>query len=126
MDIAKRFPNNPILRPTDLRPSHDGMKVECLLNPGVFTFNNSTWLLLRVAEKPIQQEGKISFPVYDESGRIKIFAFDKDDPSLDLSDPRVINYKGQDYLTTLSHLRLVCMWRWDPFQRTGRLPAHFW
>jgi predicted GH43/DUF377 family glycosyl hydrolase len=108
MDIAKRFPNNPILRPADLRPSHDGMKVECLLNPGVFAFNNSTWLLLRVAEKPIQHEGKISFPVYDESGRIKIFAFDKNDPNLDLSDPRVINYKGQDYLTTLSHLRLVC------------------
>ena len=108
MDIAKRFPNNPILRPSDLGPSRDGMKIECLLNPGVFTYNNATWLLLRVAEKPLQQEGKISFPVYDENGKIQIFAFDKEDPNLELSDPRVINYKGQDYLTTLSHLRLVC------------------
>src|SRR5690242_17383649 len=108
MDIAKRFASNPVLRPADLSPSRDGMKIECLLNPGVFTYKKSTWLLLRVAEKPLQREGKVSFPVYNESGRIDILTFDKNDPDLDLSDPRVINYKGQDYLTTLSHLRLVC------------------
>ena len=28
-------------------------------------------------------------------------------PELDLSDPRVISYKGSDYLTTMSHLRLM-------------------
>jgi predicted GH43/DUF377 family glycosyl hydrolase len=32
----------------------------------------------------------------------------KNDPDLDASDPRVINYKKKDYLTTLSYLRLVC------------------
>jgi hypothetical protein len=26
-DIAKRFAENPILRPSDIRPSHSGMKV---------------------------------------------------------------------------------------------------
>jgi predicted GH43/DUF377 family glycosyl hydrolase len=108
MDIAKRFSENPILTPSQLKPSREDMKIECLLNPGVFAYNDKIWLLLRVAEKPLQQEGKISFPVYEEGGKIKIFTFDKLDPDLDLSDPRVINYKGQDYLTTLSHLRLVC------------------
>ena len=49
-DIAKRFDENPILRPSDIRPSMEGMKVECLLNPGVFRFNDQTWLLLRVAD----------------------------------------------------------------------------
>ena len=29
------------------------------------------------------------------------------DPRLDLSDPRVISFEGRDYLTTLSHLRLL-------------------
>ena len=29
------------------------------------------------------------------------------DPSLDLSDPRVLHHDGSDYLTTLSHLRLL-------------------
>lgn len=108
MDIAKRHINNPILQPADLKPSRGGMKIECLLNPGVFTFQNKTWLLLRVAEMPEQQDGKISFPVYKENGELEILSFDKSDPNLDFTDPRVINYKGVDYLTTLSHLRLVC------------------
>ena len=70
--------------------------------------DGKTWLLLRVAERPVQKEGKISFPIYDEKGEIRILSFDKDDPQLDASDPRVIGYKGQNYLTTLSYLRPVC------------------
>ena len=50
MDIAKRFPENPILRPSDLRPGIDGMEIVCLLNPGVFRLGGRTGLLLRVAE----------------------------------------------------------------------------
>lgn len=107
MEIAKRNTQNPILRPEDIKPSIDGMKIECLLNPGVFRFENKTWLLLRVAERPEQNMNEVSFPVLkDES--IDILRFKKDDPNLDTSDPRVIKYKGKDYLTTLSHLRLVC------------------
>lgn len=106
-DIAQRFPQNPILRPADIRPSQPGMQVECLLNPGVFRFAGRTWLLLRVAERPRQAAGKTSFPIYEESGRLQILEFDNADPQLDRSDPRVICYAGQHYLTTLSHLRLV-------------------
>jgi predicted GH43/DUF377 family glycosyl hydrolase len=108
VDIARRYIQNPLLKPAQLTPSMEGMKIECLLNPGVFTFEGKTWLLLRVAEMPQQQEGRISFPVYNDEGRIEIYTFDKSDPSLDFKDPRVINFKGNDYLTTLSHLRLVC------------------
>jgi predicted GH43/DUF377 family glycosyl hydrolase len=107
-DLAKRFKQNPLLLPKDLKPSIDGMTIECLLNPGVFTFNNKIWLLLRVAERPVQSDNQISFPVYNEEGKITILRFDKSDPDLDLSDARIIRYKGKDYLTTLSHLRLVC------------------
>jgi predicted GH43/DUF377 family glycosyl hydrolase len=108
MDIAKRLSQNPLLRPRDLKPSMAGMKIECLLNPGVFTYEGKLWLLLRVAEMPVQELGKVSFPVYNAEGRIEIRTFDKSDPALDFSDPRVIHYQGKDYLTTLSHLRLVC------------------
>lgn len=107
MDIAKRFVSNPLLRPADLTATIKGMEIACLLNPGVFRYNNKIWLLLRVAERPIQKEGIISFPIYNEEGKIEVLSFDKDDEALDASDPRVINYKGQDYLTTLSYLRLV-------------------
>ena len=108
MDIAKRDNANPILRPSDLKPCIEGMEITCLLNPGVFRMNGLTWLLLRVAERPRQQEGKISFPVYNAKGEIEVLTFDKDDPALDATNPRVIQYKGNYYLTTLSYLRLVC------------------
>ena len=108
MDIAKRKNENPLLRPGDLTAGIPGMEITCLLNPGVFKMDGKVWLLLRVAERPEQVEGKISFPVYDENGKIVVMHFDADDPDLDASDPRVINYKGKDYLTTMSYLRLVC------------------
>lgn len=59
-DIAKRFAGNPILRPGDVKPSFDGLDVVCLLNPGVFRFQDKTWLLLRVAERPRQKDHMIS------------------------------------------------------------------
>ena len=71
MDFAKRFKDNPILKPVDIKPSIDGMKIECLLNPGVFKFDGKIWMLLRVAERPVQEKGKISFPII-EDGNIKI------------------------------------------------------
>lgn len=108
MDIAKRNPANPLLRPADLKPCISGMEITCLLNPGVFRMDGKTWLLLRVAERPVQKEGVISFPVYNDKGEIEVLSFRKDDPDLDASDPRVIGYKGKDYLTTLSYLRPVC------------------
>jgi len=108
MDIAKRSDSNPLLKPSDLKPGIEGMEITCLLNPGVFRMNGKTWLILRVAERPAQVSGKISFPVYNKRGEIEVLHFDKDDPLLDASDPRVIKYKGQNYLTTLSYFRLVC------------------
>lgn len=84
------------------------MRIECLLNPGVFRFDDKVWMLLRVAERPEQLENKVSFPLYSETGEMEILAFDKSDPHLDFTDPRIIQYKGREYLTTLSHLRLVC------------------
>jgi len=83
------------------------MEIVCLLNPGVFLYDEKIWLLLRVAERPKQIENKISFPIYNNKGEIEILSFDKDDPDLDASDPRIINYRKKDYLTTLSYLRLV-------------------
>jgi beta-1,2-mannobiose phosphorylase / 1,2-beta-oligomannan phosphorylase len=108
LDIAKRFEQNPLLTPGSIKPSTADMKVEGLLNPGVFRFEKKTWLLVRVAERPVQKEGFISIPVQDESGEIEILHFDKSDPELDMSDPHVIRHKDKDYLTTLSHLRLQC------------------
>lgn len=108
MDIAKRFVQNPLIRPSDIKPGIDGMEIVCLLNPGVFLFQGKIWLLLRVAERPKQIEGKISVPLCNREGNIEILSFDNNDPDLNASDTRIINYKKKDYLTTLSYFRPVC------------------
>jgi beta-1,2-mannobiose phosphorylase / 1,2-beta-oligomannan phosphorylase len=107
-DIARRFPENPLLMPKDVRPSSPNLQVVCLLNPGVFTFDNKTWLLVRVAENILQKEGVLFFPMINDNGHTEVIEVPLNDPDLINDDPRVINYKGLDYLTTLSHLRLLC------------------
>ena len=102
-----RYAHNPILSPEDLCPSQPSMQIECLLNPGVFRYDGKVWMLVRVAERPAQAEGGDQLP-----GARRAEPRDGDAcpgrlPELDLSDPRVINYKGEDFLTTMSHLRLV-------------------
>jgi predicted GH43/DUF377 family glycosyl hydrolase len=107
-DIAKRFAENPLLSPADLTASADGLQITCLLNPGVFRYEGKTWLIVRVAERPEQKENTISFPVLTKTGATEIIEINKNDPALKATDARVINYKGIDYLTTLSHFRLLC------------------
>jgi predicted GH43/DUF377 family glycosyl hydrolase len=106
-DLARRFPENPLLSPTDVQPSRPDWRVECLLNPGVFRWGGKICLLVRVAERPPQREGRVSFPVLSESGESRVLEFDRNDPLLDLSNPRVLRYDGVHYLTTLSHLRIL-------------------
>lgn len=106
--MATRFPQNPILTTHDILPSRADLVVECVLNPGVFSFAGKTWLLLRVAERPVQQTGVVSFPIIRPDNTLQILEFQLDDPDLDLSDTRMVRYKGRTYLSTISHLRLVC------------------
>ncbi|MEO6977045.1 MAG: glycosidase, partial [Mucilaginibacter sp.] len=107
-DIAQRFPQNPLLSPADLKPSAEGLHIACLLNPGVFRFDGKVWLLVRVAERPMQGDIHVSFPILTETGETKIMEIALNDQDLIATDTRVVRYKGVDYLTTLSHLRLLC------------------
>jgi Predicted glycosylase len=110
-DIARRFEANPLLYPRDVKPSMDGLVVECLLNPGAFTYQDKTYLLLRVAERPEQSEDTVSALVVDADAPsgLRILSCKKGDPDLiyDEADPRGFIYKGEAYLTTLSHQRLA-------------------
>jgi len=106
-DLARRFPQNPLLRPSDLKPSRPDWQIEGLMNPGVFRFNGQICLLVRVAERPAPHAGHVSFPILSGSGDAQVLQFELDDPRLDASDPRVLCYDGVHYLTTLSHLRVL-------------------
>lgn len=108
-NLAHRYKGNPLLTPADVRPSHPGLRVECLLNPGVFRYQGRVGLVLRVAERPVQRAGTICTPVLDPSAEngIRLLECRLDDPDVSYTDPRVFTYKGTVYLTTLSHLRLA-------------------
>jgi beta-1,2-mannobiose phosphorylase / 1,2-beta-oligomannan phosphorylase len=106
-DLAQRFLQNPLLLPKDLQPSRDGLQIISLLNPGVFRFEGKTWLLVRVAEGVAQKEGVLFFPALNPTGNTEIIEVPLNDPDLISTDARVISYKGLDYLTTISHLRLL-------------------
>lgn len=104
--MIKRFPENPLLTKNDIVPSRDDFAVECILNPGAFEFDGKKWLLMRIAERPPQQPGMMSFPIMS-NGKVEVLEFSLDDPHLDATDPREIKYKGTGYITTMSHLRLA-------------------
>jgi len=108
-DLARRFAENPLVRPGDVRPSREGLDVQLTLNPGVFRWQGKVYLLMRVAERPKQVEGFVSTIVTDPDaeGGVRILRFRLDDPGLDLTDPRIINYQGTTYLSSISHLRLA-------------------
>lgn len=106
--LAERFGQNPLITARDLRPSREGLVVAGVMNPGVFTFEGKTWLLLRVAERPEQRAGVVSFPRMNAGGDLEIVEFQSNDPAIDLSDVRYVKYDGRTYLSTVSHLRLVC------------------
>lgn len=108
VNIATRIDQNPIIDTADIRPSRDGWVVEGVLNPGAFEFENKVWLLLRVAERPVQQNGVVSLPIMNDDGSLNILEFKRNDPNLDLSDARLVKYKNITYLSTISHLRLMC------------------
>lgn len=106
-DIADRYNQNPILSPIGLKPSNENMIIECILNPGAFIFNGKVGILVRVAERTVQKDGFLSVPIYNANGKLEILYFKLDDPKLNASDARVIKYDGIDYLTTISHLRIL-------------------
>jgi len=117
-DLALRFAENPLLRPEDVVPSGPGLKVECLLNPGVFRHEGKVSLLVRVAERPVAETGRVRIP-YLQDGRVAVLDVAEDDPELNTDDPREFKYRGEGYLSTVSHLRMFSSEDGRTFQDTG-------
>jgi len=124
-DIAQRFPENPLLLPKDLKSSSQEMQIISLLNPAAFTFQGKTWLLIRVAESLAQKEGFVYVPVLDAAGDTSYIEVPLNDPDLIATDARVFRYKGLDYLTTVSHLRLLSSGDGVHFEESDEYPPLF-
>ena len=108
--MIKKYENNPVIRPSDVKPSLEGYKVVGAFNPGAIAYGDEILLLLRVAERCKSKPGYVSTPIYKfEEGESYpgIMEFNKDDPDVQLKDTRGVIYKGKDYLSTMSHIRLA-------------------
>lgn len=104
-NLAERFAENPLIKPTDLTPSAPGLKVEYVINPGAFEREGRIYLVARVAERPEPKPGRVRIPVL-ENGKLRILDWDASDPEVNTADPREYKYKGEGYLSTVSHFQL--------------------
>jgi len=106
-----RSPNNPIIKPEDIKPSRDDFEVIGVFNAGVTRFKDKVVLLLRVAERPINKHPDIVLTAFYEvsKGKLVVKEFSKGDPENDFSDPRLIITPSRTYLTSISHLRLAVL-----------------
>ena len=107
--MIERFANNPLISPKDVTPSRAGLEVMCAFNAGATLYQGQTLLLVRVAERPVPEAGWVSTVVLDpdDPTQLKTLRVRRGDPDLDDHDPRVFRYRGQNYLTSISHLRLA-------------------
>lgn len=103
--LVSRFAENPLISPGDVMPSRPDHKVVGVFNPGAFILDDRIFLLVRVAECPLQKPGKVRFPAIVD-GHYTILEVEAQDPDLDVSDPREFRYKGVGYISSISHLRL--------------------
>lgn len=105
-----KHPKNPLIKPADVKPSLEGYRVLGAFNPGAVNFGDEIILLMRVAEGTEPREGYIRVPTYRfDEGRATpdILEFEKSDPDVNLKDTRGVTYKGKDFLSTMSHIRVA-------------------
>jgi predicted GH43/DUF377 family glycosyl hydrolase len=104
-----RSPDNPIIKPEDVKPSRDDFEVIGVFNAGVTRLEDEIILLLRVAERPVNTNPDVVLnAIYnDAEKRLIVTEFSRNNPQIDFSDPRLIIRSRQTYLTSISHIRLA-------------------
>ncbi len=105
--MLERLFTDKLLSPSDLEPSQPGLKVIGVFNPGVVRFHDTTYILARVVEQPIEtREGYHPSPRMVD-GKLTIDWLDDDVTDAD-SDPRsyTSTLDGSLRLRFISHLRV--------------------
>jgi predicted GH43/DUF377 family glycosyl hydrolase len=107
--MFRRLPENPLLTPADLKPTQPNLYIYGTFNPGSIRVGEEILLLVRVAEKPLPEEGVVSTEVLDrKTKKYKTLRFNASDPDVDARDPREIGYKDEPLLlSSISHIRVA-------------------
>lgn len=92
-----------------VQASSPDLEVVGVFNAGVTRHDGDLLLLLRVSEAPKGiPSDEVAAAVYNPGAdRLEIKRWSRDEPDLDLSDPRSIDMPGQTWLTSISHLRVA-------------------
>lgn len=110
-ELCRRFDNNPLVTPADVKPSRDDFFVTGVLNAGAFEFDGKYCWMVRVAEAPIQDDPDVvKVPLMNmqaDPPEMGFKCFRKDDPECDFSDTRIVKRPGQWYITNISYLRMA-------------------
>jgi len=106
--MIRRLSTHLLVRPEDLPPSRAGWEVIGTFNPGAVAIAGGVVLLVRVAERPLEQRaGWTALPRWSEAND---FVIDwVRDEELEFLDPRVVRRRadGLVRLTFVSHLRVA-------------------
>lgn len=102
-----RYADNPIITKHDVKPSRDDFEVIGVFNPGAAMFNDEYILLLRVAEKPVNDDPSYHRVCYYDEVKNNIEFKEIKIDNNKIQDPRVINHDNNNYLTSISHFRIA-------------------
>ena len=105
-----RNENNPLIKPDMVKSSVQGFRIRGAFNAAATVFNDEIILLLRISEDCPPREGYVAVPIANiskDTANPEIFEVSINDPDVRLRDTRGIIYKGQEFLSTMSHLRLA-------------------
>ncbi len=107
--LVKRFKNNPLITPADIKPSRDDWEVVGVFNPAAVKFGNQILLLLRIAERPKEKKAdeQIAPILNPQTAAVEYFKVKNNDTNVEIPDSRSFYYKGQMFLTSISHLRIA-------------------
>lgn len=97
--MVRRFSDNPLITPDDVRSFDDRFEVVGVFNPGVTTYEGKTLLLMRVAVRP-EENGIIRVPVFKD-GKVTVMELEKRFDENE--DTRVVMANGKKYLTSMSY-----------------------
>lgn len=105
-----RHEKNPLVTPEMVLPTVPELEVKGAFNAGATVFEDQVILLLRIAERCKLEPGYIGVPVYrfeNGASKLEILRFKENDSNIRLKDTRGVVYKGVDYLSTLSTIRVA-------------------
>jgi len=106
--MLKRQFTHCMIRPEDIAPSSDSMRVVGTFNPGAGAFGDGVVLLVRVVEQPNEtRPGKLASPRMDPEKGVVIDWLDEKE--YDTRDPRLVRHKktGELRLLFISYLKVV-------------------